>query len=102
MKSIFHKIKPQFYLTLAFFVLAHAAHFLMPQQVARVRNEEQQQDIALACALLEGNSFKDIWIWLLLLWGIKIISKKKSSQSSGLPIFDSYRGHETKGRSSKT
>lgn len=95
MQIIFHILKPQFFLLLALLILQDASRVLMA-------NEQIGADRALPWSNLEGNSFKDIWIWLLLLWAAKIISKKKSSHSSGLPLFDSYREDETKGRPSKT
>ncbi len=51
-----------------------------------------------SCSESWGDYFKNAWIWLLALWAIKVIAKKKSSQSSGLPIFSIKRDLEPKNR----
>lgn len=51
-----------------------------------------------SCAASFGSFLKNSWMWLLVLWGIKVIAKKRSSQSSGLPIFSINRDVEPKSR----
>lgn len=45
--------------------------------------------------------FKDLWVWLLVVWLIRAIMKKKAIPTSGLLLFGSYRAFIAKGPSSK-
>ncbi len=58
-----------------------------------LRLNVNQEDSSSSCSSM-GLSFKDAWLWIAILWLVRLLTRRTSIRSSGLPIFNVERKKE--------